>query len=213
MRAPRPCPRPGGTTLRTLVASLCALALLAGGAAAQPQSASKSARTSTGKSRSSATIESRLASEQASLRRARGTIRFFESRPELLRSARTRPIALRALRRAERALARSTRAVARLRNAVAARERRRLRALPPRKAICHVFGRYCAQALEVAWCESRFLTTARNGQYLGLFQMGAAERRLYGHGPTAYEQARAAHRYFVLSGRDWSPWGCRWAAL
>jgi hypothetical protein len=85
-------------------------------------------------------------------------------------------------------------------------------ALPPRKAICAVFGRYCDQALDVAWCESRFQTTARNGQYLGLFQMGSNERRLFGHGATAYEQARAAHRYFVLSGRDWSPWGCRWAA-
>jgi hypothetical protein len=103
--------------------------------------------------------------------------------------------------------------VARLRAAIAARAAKRLATLPPRKAICVVFGRYCAQALEVAWCESRFQTTARNGQYLGLFQMGSSERRLFGHGPSAYEQSRAAHRYFVRSGRDWSPWGCRWAAL
>lgn len=53
---------------------------------------------------------------------------------------------------------------------------------------------------------------AQNGQYLGTFQMGAYERATYGHGANVYEQARAAYRYFVASGRDWSPWTCRWAA-
>ncbi len=80
-------------------------------------------------------------------------------------------------------------------------------------AICSVFGdRYCAQALRVAWCESHLTTTARNGQYLGLFQMGSWERRTFGHGSSALAQARAAYRYFVQSGKDWSPWSCRWAA-
>lgn len=78
--------------------------------------------------------------------------------------------------------------------------------------IKHVFGKYGAQAVRVAHCESRLQTTARNGQYLGLFQMGAWERRNYGHGPTALEQARAAFRYFKATGSDWSPWSCRWAA-
>lgn len=78
-------------------------------------------------------------------------------------------------------------------------------------AICYVFGSYCKQALAVAWCESKYHRTAQNGQYLGLFQMGDSERRLFGHGPTPLEQARAAHRYFVASGRDWSPWSCRYA--
>jgi hypothetical protein len=90
---------------------------------------------------------------------------------------------------------------------------RRLAALqkaPPRRAICHVFGRrYCSQAIRVARCESRLRTTARNGQYLGLFQMGSSERRLFGHGRSAFEQSKAAHRYFVYSGRDWSPWSCK----
>jgi hypothetical protein len=73
-----------------------------------------------------------------------------------------------------------------------------------------VFGtRYCGQALRVARCESHLRVTARNGQYLGLFQMGSSERRRFGHGATAYKQATAAHRYFVLSGRDWSPWSCK----
>lgn len=81
----------------------------------------------------------------------------------------------------------------------------------PAKAICHVFGAYCSQALSIARCESgRSMTPrARNGQYLGAFQMGASERRLYGHGDTVLEQARAAWRYFVDSGKDWSPWSCR----
>lgn len=79
-------------------------------------------------------------------------------------------------------------------------------------AICDVFGeRHCAAALEVAWCESRFNTDARNGQYRGIFQMGSWERRTFGHGHTAEAQARAAERYFIRTGRDWSPWSCRTA--
>ena len=73
-----------------------------------------------------------------------------------------------------------------------------------------VFGpRYGPQALRVARCESGYSTRAQNGQYLGIFQMGSSERRIYGHGASAYAQARAAHRYFVASGRDWSPWSCK----
>jgi hypothetical protein len=79
----------------------------------------------------------------------------------------------------------------------------------PSIAICAVFGkRYCLQALEVAWCESRFRTSARNGEYRGLFQLGAWERRRYGEGSDPWSQARAARSYFVASGRDWSPWSC-----
>jgi hypothetical protein len=79
----------------------------------------------------------------------------------------------------------------------------------PQSVIRLVFGTYGGQALAVAWCESRWSTTAANGQYLGLFQMGSSERARYGHGPTAVEQARAAYRYFIASGRDWSPWSCK----
>jgi hypothetical protein len=61
----------------------------------------------------------------------------------------------------------------------------------------------------VARCESRLQIGAQNGQYRGLFQLGASERLLFGHGESAVEQARAAHRYFVASGRDWSPWSCK----
>jgi hypothetical protein len=84
---------------------------------------------------------------------------------------------------------------------------------PPRHvkiAIYRAFGpKYYKQALKVAWCESRFKTTAHNGQYLGLFQMGSYERKLFGHGNRAIEQAKAAYRYFIESGRDWSPWSCK----
>lgn len=76
-------------------------------------------------------------------------------------------------------------------------------------AIDFVFGRYADQARKVAWCESRYSRHAQNGQYLGLFQMGSSERARFGHGETFLEQARAAYRYFVASGRDWSPWQCR----
>ena len=76
-------------------------------------------------------------------------------------------------------------------------------------AICKTFGRYCQQALRVSWCESRWYVHATNGQYLGLFQMGSYARSAFGHGPGAWAQARAAYRYFVASGRDWSPWACK----
>lgn len=92
-----------------------------------------------------------------------------------------------------------------------------LRAKPPAKhktlqrrawIVCKVFGRHrCRPTLNVAWCESSLNLNARNGQYRGIFQMGASERRRFGHGRTAFAQARAARRYHRLSG--WSPWECR----
>jgi len=82
-----------------------------------------------------------------------------------------------------------------------------------RQAIWKVFGpRYARGAVRVAWCESRLSPRAHNGQYRGVFQMGSWERRKFGHGPTALAQAWAAWRYFDRTGRDWSPWSCRWAA-
>jgi hypothetical protein len=85
----------------------------------------------------------------------------------------------------------------------------------PREAkavIMHVFGpRYGPQAIRVARCETggTFDLWARNGQYLGLFQMGSYARRRYGHGWGYWAQAKAARRYFLASGRDWSPWSCK----
>jgi glycerol uptake facilitator-like aquaporin len=75
--------------------------------------------------------------------------------------------------------------------------------------VCQVFGAACSQALAVAACESGYSTTAVNGQYEGIFQMGSNERAIYGNAYTALGQAEAAYRYFVASGRDWSPWSCK----
>jgi hypothetical protein len=154
-------------------------------------------------------LQQRLTLKMDAARRHRGTVRFFRSRPALLRSQKHGPWARTSLRRAERRLARTQNELRRLQRTLARREARRLAKLPPRRAICTVFRRYCGQAVAVAWCESRLDTSAQNGQYLGLFQMGSHERRLFGHGANAFAQSRAAHRYFVLSGRDWSPWGCK----
>lgn len=71
-----------------------------------------------------------------------------------------------------------------------------------------VFGVHGAAAVRVARCESGPLLDprARNGRYLGTFQMGDAERRRFGHGPGVRHQALAAWRYFRLAG--WRPWSC-----
>ena len=80
-----------------------------------------------------------------------------------------------------------------------------------RKCIIRViFGRAHGRgAVRVAWCESRLDPRASNGQYKGVFQMGSSERARYGHGPTVEAQSRAAKRYFIDSGSDWSPWSCK----
>jgi hypothetical protein len=158
------------------------------------------------------TLELRLEHSKRNARKARGTIRFYENNPELLASGAQRAKARAGLREAKHRLAKAERSIAKLRKAIAARDARRLASLPPKQAICKVFDSHCSQAVNVAWCESRLQVTAQNGQYLGIFQMGSYERQLFGHGSTAYAQAVAAHKYFVRSGRDWSPWSCRWAA-
>lgn len=71
-----------------------------------------------------------------------------------------------------------------------------------------VFGAFGAAAVRIARCESGLSVGARNGQYLGLFQMGTSERLTYGHGNSARGQSEAAWRYFAATGRDWSPWAC-----
>lgn len=73
--------------------------------------------------------------------------------------------------------------------------------------ICRVFRSHCREALRVAWCESRWRIYARNGQYLGVFQMGRAERARFGFAWNAWTQARAARRYYRLAG--WQPWTCK----
>lgn len=77
----------------------------------------------------------------------------------------------------------------------------------PIGAIRYVFGAHALEAIAVASCESHLSIWARNGQYLGLFQMGAYARARYGHGWTPLAQARAAFAYFRDAG--WAPWACR----
>jgi hypothetical protein len=81
-------------------------------------------------------------------------------------------------------------------------------------AFCGRSNSYCgasSEAWNVARCETggTMSVWASNGQYLGLFQMGSYARGVYGHSTNPWGQARAAHRYYVASGRDWSPWTCR----
>jgi hypothetical protein len=72
-----------------------------------------------------------------------------------------------------------------------------------------VFGTSeCSEALHIAEVESGYTTSAANGQYLGLFQLGSGERATYatiGYS-TAYQQAVAAHNLFLA--RGWEPWTC-----
>lgn len=70
------------------------------------------------------------------------------------------------------------------------------------------------KAFDVISCETggTYSIWAQNGQYENLFQMGYSERRTYGWhvaGSPARLAARAAHRYWAASGRDWSPWSCQ----
>ena len=150
------------------------------------------------------------------MQKSSSVIGFFEKHRWLLDDPRFQKEASIRLRIARSTLAatqaKADRARAELERREADAERRRLLTAfepSPEKAICQVFGSYCRQALQVARCESGVQTTAQNGEYLGLFQMGSTERRTFGHGESAIEQAQAAYRYFVRSGRDWSPWSCK----
>jgi hypothetical protein len=150
------------------------------------------------------------------MQKSSSVIGFFEKHRWLLKDPRFAKEATVRLGVAQRTLAAIRAKAARARAEVARRDahERRKRLLvelarSPEKAICHVFGSHCQEALRVARCESGYKVSAQNGQYLGLFQMGFSERRLFGHGPSALEQARAAYRYFVRAGRDWSPWSCK----
>jgi hypothetical protein len=63
--------------------------------------------------------------------------------------------------------------------------------------------------LRVARCESNLQRAASNGQYLGLFQLGAYARGRYlrGDWSDAYANAMAAARYAHDTG-GWGPWTC-----
>jgi hypothetical protein len=171
-------------------------------------------------STSSEALNARLASHVEKLEHSRTVVRFFHNHRWLLRDPRFEREARRQLthhtsrvRTVERHVAAIRDELRERRAAIRARKAARRRATAalqtPTGAICAVFKGHCREALAVARCESNFRTSAQNGQYLGLFQMGSFARGLYGHGSSALSQARAAYRYFVESGRDWSPWSCK----
>jgi hypothetical protein len=200
--------------LKALIVGLCVLLVMTPAtAAANGQETSARPNTGASKSAKATTLAQKLALKLKAARKYHAAIRFFETHRSLALSSSKRA---RALARAKHRLAKTKKEIRYYRRLIRARAElhraRRLAHASPKVAICEVFGRYCDQALAVAWCESGHQTTARNGQYLGLFQMGTYARQVAGHGDSAYEQARAAHRFFVVSGRDWSPWSCRWAA-
>jgi hypothetical protein len=197
--------------LRALLVGLLAFVLITQAAAAAMKAPSTPSRPAT-TAHKTLTLDQQLERKLAALGKYRGAIRFYRTHRSLLSSGAKQVHATSNLAYAERRVRQLSKTVATLRLKVHARDARRLGSLPPRKAICAVFADDCRAAIAVAWCESHLQTNAQNGQYLGLFQMGSYERQLFGHGPTAHAQAVAAHRYFVNSGRDWSPWSCRGAA-
>jgi hypothetical protein len=198
--------------LRALLVGLFAFCLVTQASAATMQGEPAPAPRKAKVEQRALTLDEQLERKVAALRKYRGTVRFYENRRSLLSTSEQRTQARSSLAYARKRVQQLTKTVTALRAKIQTRTARRLASLPPRQAICTVFGSYCDEALAVAWCESHLSTSARNGQYLGLFQMGSYERRLFGHGNTAHAQALAARRYFVRSGRDWSPWSCRWAA-
>jgi len=198
--------------LRALLVGLLAFVLVTQAAAAAMQAPSSATTNKVQTARRTLTLDEQLEQKLEALRKYEGTVRFFKTHRSLLSASEKRTDATAALAYAKRRVHQLWKTVAVLRTRIVQRNARRLAGLEPKAAICTVFRDDCQEAVAVAWCESHLSTTAQNGQYLGLFQMGSYERRLFGHGPTAHAQAVAAHRYFVRSGRDWSPWSCRWAA-
>jgi hypothetical protein len=167
----------------------------------------------TAQSQSGADLGVQLTRHLSTMKRDQQVLRFFEARRWLLQDPRFAVEAKRQLRVHTLSFTRTQQRAAAAKRMLARRTRtRRLAAVAattPETVICRVFGDYCRQALAVSRCESGLRTDAQNGQYLGLFQMGSSERRLFGHGPSVTEQVTAAHRYFVASGRDWGPWSCK----
>lgn len=158
-------------------------------------------------------LENQVRRQLQTMKKDRQVLRFFDTHAWLLSDPRFATEAKRQLSKHRAHFALTMRRLTATRAAIEKRRREKrdllLRASSPRAVICRVFGDYCRQAMTVAHCESRLHTGAQNGQYLGLFQMGSSERRLFGHGSSVEAQARAAYRYFVRSGRDWSPWSCK----
>ena len=167
----------------------------------------------TAESRSDRGLGAQLTHHLGTMKKDRQVLRFLEAHAWLLKDPRFAAEAKRQLSLHTASLKRTERKAAAAQIALERRAKARhlaaVAATSPPTVICRVFGAYCREALAVSRCESGLRTDAQNGQYVGLFQMGSSERQIFGHGPSATAQAAAAHRYFVASGRDWSPWSCK----
>ena len=167
----------------------------------------------TAQSQSEASLSAQLTQHLATMKKDQQVLTFLKTHKWLLGDPRFQASAQRQLRVHSISLARVRKLAAAANLALAqqttVRRLAAVQAAKPENVICRVFGRYCNEALAVSRCESGLSTTAENGQYLGLFQMGSNARRLFGHGPTALAQAKAAHKYFVASGHGWGPWSCK----
>ena len=73
------------------------------------------------------------------------------------------------------------------------------------RLICSSYDWPCADALAVAWCESRFNPQAvsPDGQNVGVFQVNL----VHGYYPGA--EANVAKAYAIWTDQGWAPWSCR----
>ena len=144
----------------------------------------------TAQSQSDADLGAQLTRHLSTMKKDRQVLRFLETHDWLLSDPRFAASAKRQLRTSHaEPRPHPSRGPRPRRRALAQRAKARrlaaVEAATPRSVICRVFGSYCQQALAVSRCESGLSTGAQNGQYLGLFQMGSSERRLFGHGDSA----------------------------
>lgn len=92
-------------------------------------------------------------------------------------------------------------------------------AVPPpadiAEAVCSAFGDDCAEALDVARCESRFRPDARNGVHVGLFQLsGRWHRARAARLGYEWERMTEAGPNAVVAAdlhdeQGWRPWSCQ----
>lgn len=77
------------------------------------------------------------------------------------------------------------------------------------RALRRHFGGLWREAMIVSYGESTWHHWARNGQYRGLFQMGATERRKTGWTSDVNGQVRASALWNRMNGGRWSKWDCK----
>ncbi len=140
--------------MRALLVGLLAFVLVTQAAAAAMQAHSTPTPRKASVAKPAPTLDQQLERKLVAIRKYRGTIRFFKTHRTLL-STDHRAAAGSKLAYAERRVRQLEKTIAVLRSRVRARDARRFAAMPPKAAICSVFGSYCDEAVAVARCESR----------------------------------------------------------